>query len=363
VRVVVVSRTYADPDQRGKLRALAGLGCTLAAAVPAAWRAHPQGRLQSAAFGDDGGVRIYPVPVDRERWDRRTLVRIFSEFRPDLLQLEEDPWSPVAAMAAAGAGRYGFRLVVFSAQSIPRPLPILGRIRRARTLRAASAVIGANRLAVALLAAGRGQLRQAVIAQTGVLPPLNPREPPPDGFSIGFVGRLVPERGLDVLLRACVRLQGYWTVQVVGSGPSQEELEGLAQRLGMAARVTWHGALNRAALEAIWPTLDCLVQPARSTPTWVEAKARTALEAMAWGIPVIGSGSGALPEILEGAGRVVPEDDVEALAGALQEWLDNPGERRRLGVESRRRVLSAFTDEAVAARTLKLWREVLIPSD
>jgi glycosyltransferase involved in cell wall biosynthesis len=160
-----------------------------------------------------------------------------------------------------------------------------------------------------------------------------------------------------------VRLQGYWTVEVVGSGPSQEELEGLAQRLGMAARVTWHGALNRTALEAIWPTLDCLVQPARSTPTWVEAKARTALEAMAWGIPVIGSRSGALPEILEGAGRVVPEDDVEALADALQEWLDNPAERRRLGVESRRRILSAFTDEAVAARTLKLWREVLIPSD
>lgn len=362
MRVVVVARSYADPEQRGKLRALAGLGCTLAAAVPSAWRTHPQGRLQTASFGDDAGVRIYPVPVDGARWERRSLTRLLSEFRPDLVQLEEEPWLPVGAALASAAGRFGFRLVVFSAQSIPPRLPLLGRIRRARTVRAASAAIGANRLATALLAGGRTELRQAVIPQTGVLPPLNPREPPAAGFSIGFVGRLVPERGLDVLLRACVRLRGFWTVQVVGSGPSQEELEALAQRLGIAARVTWHGALSRPALDSIWPTLDCLVQPARSTHEWVEAKGRTALEAMAYGIPVIGSRSGALPDIVDGVGQVVPEDDVEALAAALQRWLDDPQERGRLGIEARRRVLAEFTDEAIAARTAKLWREVLSAS-
>jgi glycosyltransferase involved in cell wall biosynthesis len=362
VKVVVVSRAYADPGQRGKLRALAGLGCTLAAAVPASWRAHPEGRQQDAAFGDDAGVRIYPVPVDGARWDRRSLTRLLSEFRPDLVQLEEEPWSPVAGVVARAAGRYGFRLVAFSAQSLPRPLPLLARFRRARTVRTAAAAIGANHLAAALLAAGRPGLQQAVIPQVGVLPPLSPREDPGTGFAIGFVGRLVPERGLDVLLRACVRLRGFWTVHVVGSGPSQEELESLAARLGMAARVTWHGALTRAGLEPVWAGLDCVVQPARTTPSWVEVRGRTALEAMAHGIPVIGSRSGVLPELLEGVGRVVPEDDVDALAGVLQEWLEDPAERRRLGAESRRRVLADFTDESVAERTVKLWREVLVAS-
>jgi glycosyltransferase involved in cell wall biosynthesis len=362
VRVVIVARSYADPEQRGKLRALAGGGCTLAAAVPSAWRAHPQGRLQTASFGDDAGVRIYPVPVDGDRWERRSLTRLLSEFRPDLVQLEEEPWSPVASAMVSAARRFGFRLIVFSAQSLPPRLSLLARIRRARTVRAAAAAIGANGPAAGLLAGGRRDLRQVVIPQSGVFPPLNPREPPAAGFSVGFVGRLVPERGLDVLLRACVRLRGFWTVQVVGSGPSQEELEALAQRLGMAARVTWHGALSRSALDTIWPTLDCLVQPARSTAEWVEARGRTALEAMAWGVPVIGSRSGALPEILNGVGAVVPEDDVEALAAALQQWLDDPAERYRLGREARRRVLSDFTDEAIAFRTAKLWREVLSAS-
>jgi glycosyltransferase involved in cell wall biosynthesis len=269
LRVVVISRAYADPGQRGKLRALAGLGCTLAAAVPASWRAHPEGRQQEAAFGDDAGVRIYPVPVEGTRWDRRALTRLLSDFRPDLVQLEEEPWSPVAAVVSRAAARHQFRLVAFSAQSIPRPLPLLARFRRARTVRTAAAAIGANRLAASLLAAGRPGLHQAVIPQTGVLPPLTPREEPGAGFAIGFVGRLVPERGLDVLLRACVRLRGFWTVHVVGSGPSQEELEGLAQRLGMAARVTWHGALPHPALEPVWASLDCVVQPARTTSGWV----------------------------------------------------------------------------------------------
>ncbi|MGH7630814.1 MAG: glycosyltransferase family 4 protein [Gemmatimonadales bacterium] len=362
MRVVVVSRAYADPGQRGKLRALAGLGCTLAAAVPASWQPHPDARRQDAAFGDDGGVRIYPVPVDGARWDRRTLTRLLSDFRPDLVQLEEEPWAPVAGFVARAAGRYGFRLVAFSAQSLPRALPLLARFRRARTVRTAAAAIGANQLAATLLAAGRPGLHHAVIPQIGVLPPLSPRNAPTTGFAIGFIGRLVPERGLDVLLRACVRLRGFWTVHVVGSGPSQEELESLAERLGMAARVTWHGALTRARLEPVWAGLDCLVQPARTTPNWVEARGRTALEAMAHGIPVIGSRSGVLPELLEGVGRVVAEDDVDALAAALQTWLDDPSERRRLGAESRRRVLAEFTDESVAARTVKLWREVLVAS-
>jgi glycosyltransferase involved in cell wall biosynthesis len=362
VRVVVVSRAYADPGQRGKLRALAGLGCTLAAAVPASWRAHPEDRERDAEFGDDAGVRIYPVPVEGARWDRRSLTRLLSEFRPDLVQLEEEPWSPVASIIARAARPYGFRLVTFSAQSLPRPLPLLARFRRARTVRTASAAIGANHMAAKLLTGGRPDLPQAVIPQVGVLPPLLPREEPRSGFAIGFVGRLVPERGLDVLLRACIRLRGFWTLHVVGSGPSQEELEALAERLGLAARVTWHGALAQAALEPVWAILDCLVQPARTTPNWVEARGRTALEAMAHGIPVIGSRSGALPELLEGVGRVVPEDDVDALAAELQAWLDDPAERRRLGVESRRRVLAEFTDESLAARTVKFWREVLVAS-
>jgi glycosyltransferase involved in cell wall biosynthesis len=145
---------------------------------------------------------------------------------------------------------------------------------------------------------------------------------------------------------------------VIGTGPSQEELEALAERLGISARVSWLGPLPREAVDGVWPSLDCVVFPARTTPRWVAGSAQGALHAMANGVAVVGTDSGALPEIIGEAGRVVPEEDVVALSEALQELQANRGESERLGALARRRVMEEFSDSAVAAKTLSFWREV-----
>ena len=179
------------------------------------------------------------------------------------------------------------------------------------------------------------------------------------GLSIGFVGRLIPEKGLDLLFRACVKLVGRWNITVVGTGPAQEELEGLAERLGIAGRVTWLGALPRSGVEEIWSRLDCIVVPSRTTPRWIEVTPRAALDAMAHAVAVVGSAAGAVPETIGEAGIVVPEEDVPALAAVLQRLHDTPGECTRLGAAGRRRVMDEYTDAAVADKTLRFWRELL----
>jgi glycosyltransferase involved in cell wall biosynthesis len=146
---------------------------------------------------------------------------------------------------------------------------------------------------------------------------------------------------------------------VVGTGPAQEELEGLAERLGIAGRVTWLGALPRQRVEGIWPQLDCVVLSSRTAPRWVEAMPRAAIEAMAHGVAVVASAAGALPEIVGSAGIVVPEDDVVALAEALQRLHDDPTERERLAAAGRRRVMSEYTDSAIAEKTLRFWRDAI----
>jgi glycosyltransferase involved in cell wall biosynthesis len=181
---------------------------------------------------------------------------------------------------------------------------------------------------------------------------------PHTGLALGFVGRLIPEKGLDLLFRAAVKLVGRWTITVVGTGPAQEELEGLAERLGIAGRVTWLGALPRSGVEEVWPKLDVLVTPSRTTPRWIEVFPRAPLEAMAHGIAVVGSAAGAIPEIVGDAGIVVPEEDVGALADALQRLHDTPAEHQRLGAAARQRVVDRYTDAAVARDTLAFWREV-----
>jgi glycosyl transferase family 1 len=361
VRALVVSRLYADATTRGKLRALAALGCTIGAVVPASWSPDPGQPARATGFGDEGGVRVFPVSVrgtDADlAWDAAGLKRALAEFRPDLVQVEEAPSSGVAAAVVRAAPRLGFRVVAFSFASLPSPLPFVGRFRRDRVLRRAAGLIGGNRLALGLLAQGR-QVPSLVLPQTGVSPPLAAERHPHPGLAIGFVGRLVPERGLDLLFRACVRLTEPWTMHVAGSGPAQEELEALAERLGIAARVTWHGALSRTSLRGLWPRLDCVAFPSRTTPRWVETRGRTALEAMAHGLPVVVSASGALPEVVGQAGRVVPEEGVDQLAEILREFAQDAEERRALGAEARRRVLADYTDEAIAERTLAFWRTV-----
>lgn len=360
LKAVVVSRLYAEPANRGKLEALAALGCSITAVVPT-----PVGDAATPAAGDQAGVGVVPIPARRSserelRWSRRALRRALAELRPELVQVEEEPWTEVAGAVAALARRLRYRLCLFSAEGIPAPLSPAARLRRARALRRASGLLAGNRLAQSHLGRLRPGLPQARVPQLGVPPAREPRPPGRGGdLVIGFVGRLVPEKGLDLLFRACVRLGGRWRVEVVGSGPSQEELEGLAERLGIAAKVTWHGGLPRFALDPLWPAFDCLVMPSRTTPRWVETRAQAAVVAMSHGVPVVATDSGALPDVVGPAGRIVPEDDIDRLAAALQELVAEPRLRDELGALARERVLAEFTDRAVAERTLAFWRAML----
>ncbi len=364
MRAVILSHTYVDPATRGKLRALTGLGCTLSVAVPAQWAPGARGPLQQAAWGNDGGVRIVPIPIRGERgdgviWRAGDIHRILSDFRPDILQIEADPWTPAAATATVRATRLGIKTTLFSWESVVRPEPILERWRRRRTLGRVHGLIGGNKLAASLLARSRPDLPVTVIPQLGLTPPLETRRPDQQDLSLGFVGRLVPEKGLDTLFKACVKLLGRWRLTVVGSGPSQETLEQLAERLGIASRITWRGAMAPDKFRDLWPELDCLVVPSRTTPQWVETFHPALVEAMGHGVTVIASDSGALPEMVDTAGLVVPEDDAPALTAALQHLADAPRERARLGREARMRVMGEYVDNAVARRTLEFWERIV----
>jgi glycosyltransferase involved in cell wall biosynthesis len=284
---------------------------------------------------------------------------MLSDFRPDVLHIEADPWTPAASAASSRAHRLGIPVILFAWESVVRPESLTERWRRRRTLARVRGLVGGNKLAASLLSRGRPNIPVTVIPQLGLTPPLDTNRPAHTDLALGFVGRLVPEKGLDTLFRACVKLLGRWTLTVIGSGPAQEQLEALAERLGIASRITWHGPAPADRLRELWPTLDCLVVPSRTTPQWVETFHPAMVEAMGHGVTVVASDSGALPELVDTAGLVVPEDDVPALTAALQHLADAPRERARLGREARLRVMAEYVDNAVARRTLEFWERVL----
>ncbi len=366
LRAVVLSHVYADPTRREKLRALVGLGCGVGLVVPTRWMVG--GRERRTEWGDDAGIRIMPIDVrgpvgepGEVAWARSGLRRVLRDFRPDLVQVEEEPWTQAAAVAIRSAERLGVPGVVFAAESVAGGHGFTARRRRNRVLDHAAGLLAANRVALDLIREGRPGIHARILPQVGVPVPAPAPRPAEPGLIIGFVGRLVPERGLDLLLRACARLYGDWELLVAGSGPAQESLERLAEQLGLSSRITWLGALPPAELERTWARLDCLAYPARATDTWVEATGRLALQAMGRGIPVIGAATGALPDVIGDSGILTPAEDIDAITVALQALQADPAERLALGEAGRRRVMAGFSDAAIARRTLEFWRTVTEP--
>ena len=73
-----------------------------------------------ASWGSDGGVRIVPIPVSGTHWSRRALRSLFTDFRPDIIQIEEEPWTPVAHTATGQASALRLPVSLFTLESLAR---------------------------------------------------------------------------------------------------------------------------------------------------------------------------------------------------------------------------------------------------
>jgi glycosyltransferase involved in cell wall biosynthesis len=177
------------------------------------------------------------------------------------------------------------------------------------------------------------------------------------GVVIGYAGRLLAMKGLDLLLRAsapALRSGGDATVLIAGVGPERERLRGLAAELGLGERARFVDPVPHEAMPDLLAAFDITAMPSITTPSATEQFGRVAMEAMAAGSAVVVSSSGGLPSVVGDAGIVVPEGDVPALAQALERLIASPAERASLGERARARVRARFTwdriAEALAAR-------------
>lgn len=171
-------------------------------------------------------------------------------------------------------------------------------------------------------------------------------------FVIGYAGRLIPEKGLRVLMHALDGLDRDFELLLVGKGPLEPELRAWGAALPAGQRLHLHPPVPHAHIPALMKTMDVLVLPSLTTPHWKEQFGHVLIEAMACGLAVVGSDSAEIPNVIGGAGRVVPEDDPHHLGVALRELAANPDERAALGSQGRARVLGQFTHEQISARTI-----------
>lgn len=278
--------------------------------------------------------------------------------------IEEEPYSLVTFQLAWTAHRQGRRFVLTTFQNIDkrRPIPfrwtqdwVLARARGALVGSPdAEGVIRAHGFAgpAAPVALGvdpavyRPQRDQALRDDLGL-----------DGFVVGAVGRLDPVKGLPVLFRALTR-EPRARALIVGSGPEEAALKALVAALNLGPRVTWVPAVAHADVPRYLGVLDALVAPSVSRPGIREQFGRVLVEAMACGVPVIGSSSGEIPRVLGDAGLVFPEGDDRALAACLAELIGSPARRTALTSAGAARVAAHYTWDAIARGIAGFYREV-----
>lgn len=135
---------------------------------------------------------------------------------------------------------------------------------------------------------------------------------------VGYVGRLVPEKGLSWLLAAMKQLPRNIHCLIIGNGPLRGEIELWSELPSLVGRVHLLDAQPVEELPNYLNCMDVLAVPSLTTMDWKEQYGRVIAEAMACGVPVVGSDSGAIPEVIDSAGFIVPEGDVAQLAEALQ---------------------------------------------
>ncbi len=358
IPLVVVSHTYAEPVNRTKLHALAA-GGLVTAIIPRRWRDPTLRRswyLPAAA--SEHGVTLQPAEwlgLPRPSLGVLRVPRATLRAREVVIQVEEEPWTPTARLVAGAAAP----VFLFTWENIARAHPWpwsawrRGVFKRIRGLIAGST--GAAE--VARTQGWTGPL--AVIPQLGV--PVPAALPPRAGdgpLRLAYVGRLVEAKGVDLLLRAAARLREPWALSLVGDGPARRDLERLAADLGLGERVRFRGAREHGAVAAIWAETDVLVLPSRTTPQWREQLGHVLLEAMAHGVAVVGSSSGAIPDVVGDAGLIFPEGRADSLAAQIA-FLRDAERRHNVAEAGRRRVALEFADAVLARRTRAFHAEAL----
>jgi glycosyltransferase involved in cell wall biosynthesis len=366
MRVLMVSKACLVGSYQTKLEEIAKYDdVELAVIVPPAWR-DPAGEIRLERSHTQG----YQLFVDPIRLNGHFHIHYYPKLkhrmqtlRPDILHMDEEPYNLATWLAVRNAQDVGAKSLFFSWQNIGRSYPFPFNAMEKQVLNKVDYAIMGNDASEQIWRQKGYKGPSEVIPQFGVDPDLFKASELRDlgrTFIIGSAARrLVPEKGIDLLIEAVSEMSGIWQLHIAGDGPERPYLERLAHQFGIGDRVFFDGPVPSAEMPAYLGQLDVLVVPSRTLPNWKEQFGRILVEAMSCQVAVIGSDSGEIPNVIGSAGLVFPEDDVDALRRQLGSLQQDPDLLQKLRLAGRKRVLSSYTQKQVAARTVEVYRRMV----
>ncbi|MFQ5714319.1 MAG: glycosyltransferase family 4 protein [Candidatus Scalinduaceae bacterium] len=295
------------------------------------------------------------------------LGKFVTQIQPDILHIEEEHYSLVTYQAIRLAKKYKIKCLFVSWQNIYKKYPFpFSWIERYNLEKADYAIAGSKEVkdilvrkgfadnCISIIPLGTNPLLFRKLESTELRCRLHL-----EAFTIGYIGRFVKEKGIFDLLKAVSQIKSRFNLLMVGSGRLKYKIKPEGKRLGILEQIKIIDSIPSSQVLHYLNCMDCLVLPSRTTKKWKEQFGRVLIEAMSCEVPVVGSDSGEIPNVIGDSGLVFKEGDIKDLYSKLELLMNNINLRMELAKKGRQRVLDNFTQEIIARETYKIYQKIM----
>ncbi|HEY9692897.1 MAG TPA: hormogonium polysaccharide biosynthesis glycosyltransferase HpsO [Oculatellaceae cyanobacterium] len=391
MKILVASHTYIVDLNCEKLRILAQLepGIEVTVIVPRRWRpGGVQNKTIETKQWQDKSFRVIPISNFSQNHQGlltfgADIISLLKEFKPHIIQVEQGSRALAYAQMITLNKVLGLKAknVFFTWWNLPYKLKLPISLLESYNISNSDGIIAGNQDGADILRQHGYSGYIKVMPQLGVdenlfQPHLQPKLAEeigiqPNDFVVGFVGRFVEEKGLLTLLQALSGLQEYsWKWLLLGRGALQQTLIERATQENLQERLIFVESVPHEDVFKYINLMSTLVLPSETNYNfktltaagWKEQFGHVLIEAMACKVPVIGSNSGEIPNVIGDTGLVFPEGDVSALQNCLRSLMQQPL-RSKLGHLGYERVMKHYTNKALAREQLDFYQQLLLKSE
>ncbi len=290
---------------------------------------------------------------------------LFEKIRPDIVHIEEIPFNTVCWQFLRQAKKYNVKKIFFTWENIERKLnPVYKYFYRYSIKNSDCAIAGNEDGKQILLKLGFNK-KIYVMPQYGINLDdfkFEKKLLPDDGqdYNIAYTGRIVPEKGLEILLKAIEGLDKIkLAIAGVGKKDYEEKIKNIIKQKKLEEKIVWKGHISSKNIPEFLNKMHILILPSISMPDWKEQFGRVLIEAFASKVAVIGSSSGEIPNVIGDAGLIFKEGDSSDLKDKIKLLLNDKNLYLTNIEKGYKRVLENYTNEKIAEKIFLIYKDLL----
>lgn len=380
MRILVVSHTYITPINRKKWQTLALLfpNVDITVVFPDKWSSilfnH---KVESnLSFFDSKNCKFVALKAFKTGnevlywYSPLKLFNLIKQFRPEIIHVEQgdNAFSYFQCIFFSKLLRLKSKILFFTwvnwREKISLKYKIFWRWIENFNLKNSNGAITGNVDAAAILKSKGFSNKICVLPQLGVDTSIfAPAERQNLNIKkIGFVGRLVEEKGIFDLLQAfsgLVQRHPDWNLVFIGSGRCETQLKDQIKKMNLSDCVCIENTVPHDQVANFIKDLEILVLPSFDTIGWREQFGHVLIEAMACGISVIGSDAGEIPNVISDVGLIFEQKSIKSLQVALNKLMSDKALRLILGRRGYEKVVNEYSHQAIAKKTYDFWKNIM----